>query len=247
RLGEMLVEMRHAPDPRLLLEVALVQLTHDAAGSDVHTLMARLERLEQAVAEGAAAAEKTVPTNPTTGKATIGGRARRDAAQHPAAARPHLESTVLDSTPTAPDAPAAASTGVDDHEVPALFERQVRPALRGMAKAIYMGAHVGPMSNGALVVNFAGEPHRVRAEEYRQEVERALAAAAGRTIRLSLGVDHAAGNDDNVVQLKRAQQAPADEDVDTADLVDVPPEAVVSPIDRLTQAFPGSEIIEEHT
>ena len=27
RLGEMLVEMRHAPDPRLLLEVALVQLT----------------------------------------------------------------------------------------------------------------------------------------------------------------------------------------------------------------------------
>jgi DNA polymerase-3 subunit gamma/tau len=43
------------------------------------------------------------------------------------------------------------------------------------------------------------------------------------------------------------QQAPADEDVDTADLVDVPPDAVVSPIDRLTQAFPGSEIIEEHT
>ena len=35
RLGEMLVEMRHAPDPRLLLEVALVQLTHEAASNDI--------------------------------------------------------------------------------------------------------------------------------------------------------------------------------------------------------------------
>jgi hypothetical protein len=115
-----------------------------------------------------------------------------------------------------------------------------------MAKAIYMGAHVGAMTDGALVISFAGEPHRVRAEEYRQEVERALAGAAGRQIRLSLVVDHAS-HDDNVVQLKRAQPAPADEDVDTGDLVDVPPDAVISPIDRLAQAFPGSEIIEERT
>ena len=34
RLGQMLVEMRHAPDPRLLLEVALVQLTHEAASNN---------------------------------------------------------------------------------------------------------------------------------------------------------------------------------------------------------------------
>ncbi len=52
-----------------------------------------------------------------------------------------------------------------------------------MAKAIYMGAHVGTMSGGALVISFAGEPHRVRAEEYRRDVEKALAAAAGRTSR----------------------------------------------------------------
>ena len=61
---------------------------------------------------------------------------------------------------------------------------------------------------------------------------------------MSLVVDHAS-HDDNVVQLKRAEPAQADEDIDTGDLVDVPPEAIISPIDRLTQAFPGSEIIEE--
>ena len=29
------------------------------------------------------------------------------------------------------------------------------------------------------------------------------------------------------------------------ELVDVPAEAVVSPIDRLTQAFPGSQLVDE--
>ncbi|MGZ4792689.1 MAG: DNA polymerase III subunit gamma/tau [Ilumatobacteraceae bacterium] len=249
RLGEMLVEMRHAPDPRLLLEVALVQLTHDAAASDLHSLMSRLERLEHAVAEGVTApAAKAVPTD-STGRATIGGRARRDDTASTATPAPPSVSTEghPSQQPAAPArTPAAGEIG--DGDVASLFEKQVRPALRGMAKAIYMGAHVGAMTEGALVISFAGEPHRVRAEEYRQEVERALATAAGRQIRLSLVVDHATTtHDDNVVQLKRAQQAPADEDVDTGDLVDAPPDAVISPIDRLAQAFPGSEIIEERT
>ena len=65
---------------------------------------------------------------------------------------------------------------------------------------------------------------------------------------LSLVVDQGDDtHDDNVVQLKRPEQAQADEDIDTGDLTDVPPDAIVSPIDRLTQAFPGSEIIEERT
>ena len=108
-------------------------------------------------------------------------------------------------TPTG-DAPTAAAAATDDNQIPPLFETQVRPALRGMAKAIYMGAHVGSMSDGALVISFAGEPHRVRAEEYRRDVEKALAAAAGRSVPLSLVVDQGTATDDNVVQLKRASR-----------------------------------------
>ena len=266
RLGEMLVEMRHAPDPRLLLEVALVQLTHDAAGADLHSLMSRLERHEQTVAAGVPTAppERAVPTDPNTGRATIGGRARRDAASTPTATATSTSTSTNPgagpsevtghpsqpaAAPSAPAAPAAASGAqtVANNQIPALFESQVRPTLRGMAKAIYMGAHIGAMSGDALVISFAGEPHRVRAEEYRHDVEKALAAAAGRAVPLSLVVDLGATHDDNVVQLKRVEPVQADEDIDTGDLVDVPPDAVVSPIDRLTQAFPGSEIIEERT
>ncbi len=55
RLGEILVELRHAPDPRVLVEVALVQLCSDsgATGDDVGALAARVTQLEQAVAAGA--------------------------------------------------------------------------------------------------------------------------------------------------------------------------------------------------
>ena len=38
---------------------------------------------------------------------------------------------------------------------------------------------------------------------------------------------------------------PDDDDVDLDDLVDAPPESVKTPIDRLAEAFPGSELIEE--
>jgi len=243
--------MRHAPDQRLLLEVALVQLTHDASGADLHSLMSRLERLEQTVASGAVAAApaKAVPTDPATGRATIGGRARRDPAPAVTTST-HPSQAGSDKPAIVPPAATAEGAGAGDEEIAALFEAKVRPALRGMAKAIYMGARVGTMSNGSLIIAFAGEPHRVRAEEYRHDVERALAAAAGRTIPLSLVVDqagHTESHEDNVVPLKRAEQVQADEDIDTGDLVDVPPDAIVSPIDRLTQAFPGSEIIDERS
>jgi hypothetical protein len=36
-------------------------------------------------------------------------------------------------------------------------------------------------------------------------------------------------------------------DIDLDDLVDAPPESVVSPIDRLAQAFPGSELLDERS
>ena len=76
RLGEILIEMRHAPDARLLLEVALVQLTHQAAAHDVGALMDRIERLEKAIAEGvpsrpAGTGPVATPVDPATGRVPL--------------------------------------------------------------------------------------------------------------------------------------------------------------------------------
>jgi DNA polymerase III subunit gamma/tau len=89
RLGTAMVEMRHAPDPRILLEVALVQLTGEEAAGDVAALAARLDRLEHAVNAGlgsagaAATARPAAPVDPATGRAVLGGRARRPATAAP--------------------------------------------------------------------------------------------------------------------------------------------------------------------
>ena len=40
-------------------------------------------------------------------------------------------------------------------------------------------------------------------------------------------------------------ELPDDHDVDLDDLIDAPPESVKSPIERLAEAFPGSELIDE--
>src|SRR4249919_2006414 len=54
-LGEMLVELRHAPDPRVLLDVALVKLTNVDADASPAALLARIEKLERAQSAGSGA------------------------------------------------------------------------------------------------------------------------------------------------------------------------------------------------
>ena len=97
-LGEALTEMRHAPDPRVLLDVATVQLTSEQLGDDVGALATRIQRLERQLADGApasspapaaspppVAAPPAAPVDPSTGRTKLGSRAGATA---PAAPRP---------------------------------------------------------------------------------------------------------------------------------------------------------------
>ena len=148
----MLVEMRHAPDPRLLLEVALVQLTHDAAGADLHGLMsrARTPRAGRRPRQRRGrAGQGACPPTPSTGRATIGGRARRaTATRHtePAQPRrrrpPQVERHPSQAPPqpsAAPHRASAASASTTATIAVTVRDGRSVPALRGMAKAIYMG------------------------------------------------------------------------------------------------------------
>jgi DNA polymerase-3 subunit gamma/tau len=267
RLGEMLVDMRHAPDPRVPLEVALVQITSPAVAGDIGALSARVDALEKAMASGrtAAAPLAALQVDPATGRTPLGGRARAGAASQPksplvvptspvsevsqaveSAARASVDETSAGGTP---------SSAVDA-DVIAVFQQKVRPALKGMAKAMFMGAQVVGMRDEALVLGFAGDVHRTRADEYRADVEAALAAATGQPVTVRLVVDSSpvdahdapVGSASPVSDGRSAPSVvdvQADDEVDLSDLVDVPPEAVLSPIERLAQAFPGSEIIDE--
>jgi DNA polymerase III subunit gamma/tau len=292
RLGEMLVEMRHAPDPRLLLEVALVQLTHEPAANDVGALMDRLDRVEKAVAEGVAAPAAPVPVDPSTGRVQLGGRAHRDdtgSSPRPAAADPGRTDQSSQASPSGapsgeppgrsahpeppadtgtdpppvltiaepPAAPAAAITSPVDHAAE-VWSSAIVPTLKPFVRSIYSVPRLLGVRDGRLTLGAPNEAHRAKCEQHRGEVEAAAARVAGGPVPIALVVEaggtHQDDHDDDprdrgttarVVPLHPAGPPPADDDVDIHDLVDAPPDTVVSPIDRLAQAFPGSELIDE--
>lgn len=130
-LGAILIEMRHSPDPRVLLEVALVKLANPHADTGTSALLARIEKLEQAVARGAGpgpagtpaggapVSAAPAPRDPVTGRAVLGGRARREPPAPPAGT-PHP--SIVDTpepTPVRPLRPVLPERSPDPAPAPA--------------------------------------------------------------------------------------------------------------------------------
>ncbi|MGA1555736.1 MAG: DNA polymerase III subunit gamma/tau [Ilumatobacteraceae bacterium] len=258
RLGSVLVDMRHAPDPRIMIEVALVQLTHEAVGTDTESLAARLERLEDRVrrlgdsggtAAGAATTAgraRSVPTDPTTGRAILGGAARSVTPPEPTdptgteqtGTEPAREPMVAAPEPTAaaPEPAAPSPTAV-----PAAWDGTVKAQLKPIVRALFsVGQFVGQDPDGTWRFSVPNAAHADKCREHRAAVESALSTATGAAVGIEFVV---AGGGDSTPAPTAVPESTADEDIDLGELTDAPPESVKSPIDRLAEAFPGSELL----
>ena len=194
--------MRHAPDPRVLVEVALVQLTHDEAGGDADALLARIERLETTVKQlreqGVAAA--AVPKDPSTGRAVLGGAARwpapspasRTAHSDPAAAAGVAAAESPAAADDAPDAgrpPAARPEPTPSREaaavsVPDAWEHTVKAQVKPLVRALFSaGSFVGNRGDTWLF-SVPNEAHGNKCEDHRAAVEAALSAAVGGAVAI---------------------------------------------------------------
>ena len=122
-LGEALIAMREAPDPRVVLEVALVRVTRPETDASPAALLERVERLERAMRGGAGPAT-TGPgaARPEAPAAAPAGSAR-DAARQAVRALPV-------ATPQHAPAPGAAPDGR-----PALGAMRREPAARPRLQA----------------------------------------------------------------------------------------------------------------
>lgn len=284
RLGTTMADMRLAPDPRILIEVALVQLTHDDVGDDPDALLARLERLEQRVKQlaeggavgGAAPARAAAPKDPATGRAVLGGAAQRPAprapdptpaaAPAPAPAPAAAPAVTADPTPTAPTptatgpAPAAVEPAVASSTSASLadaWDGSVKGRLKGMARPLFAACEVMSDDGSVLRLRVPNETHGAKCQEHRRDAEAALSSAVGRQVSIEFVVGGSVGGDgrggspsrssyDDRAEVPSAPQPDLpddDDDVDLSELTDAPPETVKTPIDRLAEAFPGSELI----
>jgi DNA polymerase-3 subunit gamma/tau len=122
--------------------------------------------------------------------------------------------------------------------------------LKSLPRAIYAATRLIGERDGAVVVGAPNEAHRDRCRQYQKELDVAIRAAIGESVSVTLVVDGESSHDDTSsegveVPAERVPPPPPDDEVDISDLVDAPPESVQSPTDRLLQAFPGSQMVDE--
>jgi DNA polymerase-3 subunit gamma/tau len=203
-LGTTMVEMRHAPDARLLLEVAVVQLSSPVLDNSTENLLARVGQLEEAVKvlreKGIAAAAPQAPVNPSTGRAKIGGHAT-GGTERPAQAAPAPDvpapaepvaavetantsenpASAVDNAPAVDVTPASGS-GVD----PAQAWPQITDAMRGIAKAIFKPAVIESVEGKKIVIRLPNNTPVKRAQEQVATVVAAIKQVCGTTYAVTL-------------------------------------------------------------
>ncbi len=255
RLGTIMIELRHAPDPRVLVEVALVQLTRppDAAGDDAAGLAARVAKLEKAAANAPATATQPAPIDPATGRTKLGGRAQRSVpapvapASETARAAPPPPAAAEPAEGPAPS-PAAAGGPPEPDSTEAEWLETVRPTLRGLARALFAPVEFVGGTADTVTLSAPNPTHRGKCAEHVADVEKAWRDITGRIVRVAWSDDSA---DASSGAIRRPTAAPAPGGPDPVpDELDAPDEsrpAIAggpSVLERLAEAFPGAERVE---
>jgi len=263
-IGDTLIEMRHAPDARLLLEVSLMKLCSPGDSGDVSGLIARIEQLERAVARAASAAPATPPPprDPATGRAKLGGAAR-PASDTPRAApepkvvkppAPQAHEKLADEVapPPVPVAervpvPATAAAGTT-HSAAELWP-QVLTSLKPLVRALYSACSVSSPGPDTVVLSAPNAVHQAKCNEHVAIVAAAFEKVTGRKIGLNVDVgdtakDRSAGVP-RASHPKAASNETPHDDHETPGSSDAQVVPAESALDRISRSFPGSKVINE--
>ncbi|HEV2070295.1 MAG TPA: hypothetical protein VGR26_10915, partial [Acidimicrobiales bacterium] len=141
----------------------------------------------------------------------------------------------IDRPAPAPDRPLPTR-----EELTLAWADSVLGALRPIAKGLFSAGRFAAVDDRVVTFAVPTDAMRVKCEARRGDVEAALAAFYGRPVPLRVIVDPS-----TTVQVADggAPAALPSEHVDLDELEDAPPEHR-SGFDRLTEAFPGSEVVD---
>jgi DNA polymerase-3 subunit gamma/tau len=228
-LGEILIEMRHAPDARLLIEVALVKLTSVNNANDNSSLIARIERLEAGITRDASAPMvRPAPINAATGKVQLGGKA-----------------TV---------AVAAPSVGpLSDEQLVGQWA-DVVSGFKALARAVFSAVNAVSCVDGVLTVSAPNDAHQRKAQEHVAAVEAQLSLITGR--KISIAFSAPTGRPSAAAPVRAKAPVATDEQIAEAVFEDVDPSQLTSAPttqsttttsveDQLAKAFPGSKLVDK--
>ena len=255
-IGDALIEMRRAPDARLLLEVALMKLCSPSDAGDLTGLISRLERLEQAVARGgvattAAPATPAPPIDPATGRAKLGGAVRSSApvtSSKPTAPKPTTAPAASPVAEAQPEQKTESKPTAKSGGSPAELWPQVLTSLKPLVRALYSACSVSSPTPDTVVLSAPNAVHQAKCNEHASTVAAAFEKITGQKVALNVAVGDAPK--DSTAPLSRGSrnkpvvdEIPHD-DIDPTELSDMPTAPVETTFDRINKAFPGARIVD---
>lgn len=266
-LGTTMVEMRHAPDARLLLEVAVVQLSSPSFDDSTENLLARISQLEESVKkmkeQGFSSGLPPAPLNPSTGRAKIGGRV--EGSPTGPISKVSVETAepvapVVAVEPVEPISQTETVTNIESKETPSSegvsngdpvqLWPQITESMKGMAKAIFKPAIVESFDGKTLFIKLAANTPINRAQDQSNAVVVAVKELCGMTVQVTFSqADPTGGTKRPVLDdaPKTIDQIVANDPyavIDLADTVSVH-DAVDPMLQALQNSFPEGSLVND--
>lgn len=215
-----------------------------ASNSNGPAAAARAKLAEQA---------RQTPAAPPSGSASRPSETAPSPEEPAGASDPPPESAAEPPAPAAPSPAVTPGTMPTRDDLTLAWADHVLTTLRPAVKARFAAGRFMTVDDTGAVFSLPNQAHRDKCDERRADVEAALADHFGQPVPLRLVVDDGSGGAEPPPRAD-AETATASEpavvedeaaSIDPTELIDAPSTASGGGLDKLTEAFPGAELVEE--
>ena len=244
-LGLSLIDMRRSPDPRVDLEVALVKIASSQPPSDssaIDLLESRVALLEETIKD--LKLTKSVKDEIQVSSSSVEESSKETS---------DVKSAQIDTGNKENDkSKSSEDLSKIDSEIKDFPTKQqfldswveeLLPKLSKKARARFSAGRPVSVDENGVIIALPNEPHLRRCSELLGEVEASIKNTFGVAVPVLLSVDASSSSISPPKPAKPSKPVKNDEDLDLSGLVEADPNSG-SAVERLSQAFPGAEIVE---
>ena len=245
-LGLSLVDMRRSPDPRVDLEVALVKISSSQSSLDssaIDLLESRVTLLEETIKD--LKFTKSTKDEPQDGSLPIGESSK--GISYSKSTQIDVSNKENNKSKSSEDLSKIDSEKKDFPTKQQFLDswgEELLPKLSKKARARFSAGKPVSVDENGVTISLPNEPHLRRCSELLGEVEASIKNTFGVVVPVLLSVDASPVSSTSPPDpAKPPKPIKNDEDLDLSDLVEADPNSG-SAVERLSQAFPGAEVVE---